>query len=54
MKIINFEADDQDALEKKETQNEEAVKVGTSRKAVDVDGSEVDVDDKYLVEESVE
>ena len=52
MKIINFEADDQDALEKKETQNEEAVKVCTSRNAVDVDGSEVD--DKYLDEERVE
>ena len=52
MKIINFEADDQDALEKKETQNEEAVKVSTSRNAVDVDGS--DVDDKYLDEEIVE
>ena len=49
---MNFEADEQDALEKKETQNDEAVKVCTSRNAVDVDGS--DVDDKYLDEEIVE
>ena len=49
---MNFEADEQDALETKETQNEEAVKVFTSRNAFDVDGSEVD--DKHLDEERVE
>ena len=34
MKIGDFKADDQDTLEEKTKQNEEAVKVGTSRDAV--------------------
>ena len=42
MKIEDFNADDQDTLEQKSNQNEVAVKVFTSRNAVDVDGKSLD------------
>ena len=48
MKIDDFNADDQDALEEKTKQNTKALKVGTSRNVVNVDGSEVDVDGKSM------
>ena len=39
---IDFKADDLATIEEKTKQNEEAVKVSTSRNAVDVDGKSLD------------
>ena len=51
IKIDDFKADDQNTLEEQTTQNEEAVKLSTSRNLVNVDGGEVDVDCKSLHED---
>ena len=54
IKKDDFKADDQDTLEEKTNQNEEAVKVSKSRNVIDVDGSGVDVDGESLNEENIE
>ena len=55
MKIYDFlKADDQDMLEEKTNQNEEAAKVSTSVNAADVDRCEFDVDSKSLDEETLD
>ena len=55
MKIDDFKADDQDTLEEKTKQNEKAVRFSMLRNDVNVnvDGSEVDVDGKYLDKENL-
>ena len=58
MKIDDFKADDQDTLEEKTKQNEQALKVSTSRNAVDVDGSglnkEKDINGEFLDQDNAE
>ena len=54
MRVDDLKADNQDTLEEKTKQNEEAVKVSTSRNVVNVDESEVDVDGKFLHEKNLE
>jgi stress response protein YsnF len=52
--IINYvKADHQDDLEERTKENQEAVKISTSRNVVDVDGSEVCVDGKSLNDENL-
>ena len=48
-----FKADDQDTLEEKTKEIEDDVKLSTSRNAVNVNGSEVDVDGKSLHEKNL-
>ena len=43
MNIYDLQSDDQDMLEEKTKQNEEALKFSTSKNAFGVDGSEVGV-----------
>jgi hypothetical protein len=47
--ISDFKADDQDKLEEKSNQNEEAVKVNTFRNTVDVDGTDGDAENKEKI-----